>query len=234
MAKYPVDYVTRLAKAIAAASRALASADDEEGSVWRGLLSIERAWPLAALLAFWYLLQTNRDPEYRVAIKSLADDSRSSTPAGDFYGIWRYFDMYKALLSRPAELAYEAKNANDVALASGAFKYAARQIGAAPLSMALQSSLFVAVSERLRQVLPAPSGEGSAMEAGSKPSQQRTSRSAAAGRFDLTAAPALSEQDRCVLLLVSRGHSQKQAEQICRGPARVASRPSASAKGKKV
>ena len=215
MAKYPIDYATRMAKAIASASRSLATEDAEQAPAWRELLCSERAWPLSVLLAFWYLLQTGREPAYGTAIQSLADDSRSKTSAADFYGIWRYFDTYQSLLSRPAQLAYEAKTSSDLALAGGAFKYAAKKIGTTPLALALDSSLFTAVSERLRQVVPEPRATSSEM------------------KVSLTAAPMLSAQDRCVLLLVSRGHSQNEAEQICQGPPRLASRPVSVTKGKK-
>lgn len=282
MDKYPVDYAARLAKAIGGASRALASEDAEQGQAWRELLNAERAWPLSVLLAFWYLQQADSQSPFRVAIRTLADDSRARTPAVDFYGIWRYFDAYAKLLSQPAQLAYEAKTPNEVAAAGGAFKYAARKIGVSLLSAALKSPLFLAVSERLRQVIPAPGSEAaaqktgnqssapSALKADSKPgprsaqmAESRTSgrsaqaassrpsersaqgtnsqptegtkRTAAvpAAQTSLLAAPDLSEQDRCLLLLISRGHSQKEAEQICRGPARQASRLASSTKGKK-
>ena len=282
MDKYPVDYAARLAKAIAGASRDLAQEDAEQGPTWRELLSAERAWPLAVLLAFWYLQPASRQSVYGPAIRTLAEDSRARMPAADFYGIWRSFDAYESLLSRPAQLAYEAKTPYEVAAAGGAFKYSAKKLGVSLLSAALKSSLFLAVSERLRQVVPAPGSEsatqkagnqssersaqktdsepgpGTAQEAGSKPGERSaqavsnrpgersaqamnskptegTKRTAAvpAARASLSATPLLSEQDRCVLLLVSRGHSQKEAEQICQGPARQASRLPSSTKGKK-
>lgn len=258
MDKYPVDYATRLAKAIGGASRALANEDAEQGPAWRELLGAERAWPLAVLLAFWYLQPASRQSVYGPAIRALAEDSRASTPAADFYGIWRSFDAYEALLSRPAQLAYEATTPYEVAAAGGAFKYAAKKIGVSLLSAALKSPVFLAVSERLRQVIPTPGSESAAQKTGSQPSERSaqavssrpiersaqaisskpadgTNRTAAvpAARASLTATTALSEQDRCMLLLVSRGHSQKEAEQICQGPARQASRLPSSAKGKK-
>lgn len=283
MAKYPVDYAARLSKAIAGASLALAQEDAEQGPAWRELLSAERAWPLAVLLAFWYLQPAGRQSVYGPAIRALAEDSRSSRPAADFYGIWRYFDTYEALLSRPAQLAYEAKTPSEVAAAGGAFKYAAKKLGVSLLSAALKSPLFLAVSERIRQVIPAPGSESAAQKAGSNqptersaqktmsepgersaqkmasPSDEQSAQATAsklgarsaqainrkpsevakrlaaapAARPSLTATPDLSEQDRCMLLLVSRGHSQKEAEQICQGPARQASRLPSTAKRKK-
>ena len=258
MDKYPVDYAARLAKAIGGASRDLANEDAEQGPAWRELLSTERAWPLAVLLAFWYLQPASRQSVYGPAIRTLADHSRASVPAVDFYSIWRSFDAYESLLSRPAQLAYEAKTPYEVAAAGGAFKYSAKKLGVSLLSAALKSPLFLAVSERIRQVIPAPGSESAAQKPGSQPSAQsaqtvssrpversaqamnskpieRAKRIAAvpAAGASLTATPDLSEQDRCVLLLVSRGHSQKEAEQICQGPARQASRLPSSAKGKK-
>lgn len=282
MANYPVDYAARLAKAIAGASRALGEEDADQAAAWRELLNAERAWPLSVLLAFWYLQQGGNQSPYRAAIQTLADESRANTPAADFYGIWRTFDAYKELLTRPAQLAYEAKAPNEVAAAGGAFKYAAKKIGVSLLSAALKSSLFQAVSERLRQVIPAPGSLAAAQGKGSKPvgqvaqktgeepgarpaqrggsqpskgsAQAMTSKLDArsaqtlrnksteganraanfpAARATLSVAPELSEQDRCMLLLVSRGHSQKEAEQICQGPARLASRQPSTAKGKK-
>ena len=197
-------------------------------------------------------------------------------------------------LSRPAQLAYEAKALNEVAAAGGAFKYAAKKLGVSLLSAALKSPLFLAVSERIRQVIPAPGSESAAQKTGNQPSErfaqktvsdpgersaqktvsapgersaqkmasqpdERSAQATAsklgarsaqainrkpsevakrlaaapAARASLTATPDLSEQDRCMLLLVSRGHSQKDAEQICQGPARRASRLPSTAKGKK-
>jgi len=282
MAKYPVDYAARLSKAIAGAALALSQEDAEQGPAWRELLSAERAWPLAVLLAFWYLQPAGRQSVYGPAIRALAEDSRARKPAADFYGIWRYFDAYEALLGRPAQLAYEAKTPSEVAAAGGAFKYAAKKLGVSLLSAALKSPLFLAVSERIRQVIPTPGSESTAQKTGSLPSDRsaqktgsepgersaqkmasqpdersaqatastlgarsaqainrkpsegpKRSAAAPAARASLTATPALSEQDRCMLLLVSRGHSQKEAEQICQGPARQASRLPSSAKGKK-
>jgi len=282
MARYPVDYAARLAKAIGGASLALAQEDAEQGPAWRELLSAERTWPLAVLLAFWYLQPASRQSVYGPAIRALAEDARARRPAADFYGIWRSFDAYEALLGRPAQLAYEAKTPSEVAAAGGAFKYAAKKLGVSLLSAALKSPLFLAVSERLRQLIPAPGNESAAQKTGSQPSApavqtneselgprsaqkvgsqagersaqtvssrpsersaqamnskltEGTKRTATvqAARASLTATPALSEQDRCVLLLVSRGHSQKEAEQICQGPPRQASRLPSSTKGKK-
>lgn len=282
MAKYPVDYAARLAKAIAGASLALAQEDAEQGPAWRELLNAERAWPLAVLLAFWYLQPASRQSVYGPAIRTLAEDSRASRPPADFYGIWRSFDGYEALLSRPAQLAYEAKTPNEVAAAGGAFKFAAKKLGVSLLSAALKSPVFLAVSDRLRQIIPAPGSESAAQKTGnqssersaqktdsepgprsaqkaesqtsgrsaqpvsSRPSERSvqamnskpregTKRTAAVpvARASLSAMPLLSEQDRCMLLLVSRGHSQKEAEQICQGPARQASRLPSSAKEKK-
>ena len=282
MANYPVDYAARLAKAIAGASRALGEEDADQAAAWRELLNAERAWPLSVLLAFWYLQQGGNQSPYRAAIQTLADESRANTPAADFYGIWRTFDAYKELLTRPAQLAYEAQAPNEVAAAGGAFKYAAKKIGVSLLSAALKSSLFQAVSERLRQVIPAPGSEAAAQGKGSRPigqgaqkggeepgarsaqrggsqpskgsaqamtskldarsaqasrnkSAEGTSRAATfpAARASLSVAPDLSEQDRCMLLLVSRGHSQQEAERICQVPARLASRQPSAAKGKK-
>ena len=267
MAKYPVDYAARLSKAIAGSSLALAQEDAEQGPAWRELLSAERAWPLAVLLAFWYLQPAGRQSVYGPAIRALAEDSRASRPAADFYSIWRYFDTYEALLGRPAQLAYEAKTPSEVAAAGGAFKYAAKKLGVSLLSAALKSPLFLAVSERIRQVIPTPGNESAARKTGSQPSERSaqsepgersaprvssrpserpaqamnnkltegTKKTAAvpAARASLTATSVLSEQDRCMLLLVSRGHSQKEAEQICQGPARQASRLPSATKGKK-
>lgn len=232
MAKYPVDFAVRLSKAIAAASRVLGKDTADEAAAWRELFRADRAWPLSVLLAFWYLVQTGREPVYRAAIRALADEAPSRTPGADVYGIWRYFDEYKTLLSRPAERAYEAKTPLDLATAGGAFKYAAQQIGVTQLGVALQSRVFMAVSEVVRQAVPAPEDMGSALDPArtGKAEGARASAVQPGGR-SRPVAPDLSPRDRCVLLLVSRGHSPAEAEEICQGPERVASRPRSPGKG---
>ena len=233
MAKYPVDFAVRLSKAVATSSRALAKENEDQALAWRDLLRSERAWPLSVLLAMWYVLQTGREPAYRAAIHNLADDALANTPAADFYGIWRYFDAYKVLLSRAAQLAYEAKTPLELTSAGGAFKYAAQQIGVTQLDAALKSRLFIAVSDMVRQAVPAPDGVVSSLDAGRavRPETAVASSAQPTPRA-LPVAPDLSAQDRCVLLLVSRGHSPAEAEQICKGPERVASKVRPQGKGR--
>lgn len=231
MAKYPVDFAVRLSKAVAISSRALAK--EKEAQAWRELLRSERAWPLSVMLAMWYVLQTGREPTYRAAIHNLADDALANTPAADFYGIWRYFDAYKVLLSRAAQLAYEAKTPLELTTAGGAFKYAALQIGVTQLEAALQSGLFTAVSDVVRQAVPAPDGVVSGLDAGrAAKGEIAVASSAKPTPRALSVAPDLSAQDRCVLLLVSRGHSPAEAAQICQGPERVASKVRPRGKGR--
>lgn len=232
MAKYPVDFAARLSKAIAAASRSLAKDSEDEATAWRELLRADRAWPLSVLLAFWYLLQTRRELPYQAAIRSLAEEAPTRAPGADFYGLWRVFDVYKALLSRPAQLAYDAKTPLDLTAAGGAFKYAAQQIGLAQLDVALKSRLFAVVSEVVSQAVPPPEDVRSSSDLG-RVSQPDTTAAAAArpAQRVLPVKADLTARDRCVLLLVSRGHSAAEAEQICQGPPRVASQLRAPGKG---
>lgn len=235
MAKYPVDFAARLSKAIAAAARSLAKDSEDEATAWRQLLRADRTWPLSVLLAFWYLLQTRRELPFQSAIRTLAEEAPSRTPGADLYGLWRYFDANRALLSRPAQLAYEAKTPVELSAAGGAFKFAAQQIGLAQLEVAITSRLFAAVSEVVRQAVPPPEDAASASDAGRAVRPEPTAASSARpAQSVLPVAAELTARDRCVLLLVSRGHSPAEAEQICQGPQRVASRLRTPGKGSRV
>ena len=232
MAKYPVDFAARLSRTIAAAARSLAKDSEDEATEWRELLRADRTWPLSVLLAFWYLLQTRREMASQGAIRALAEEAPTRTPGADFYSLWRYFDAYKALLSRPAQLAYEAKTTLELTTAGGAFKYAAQQIGRTQLEVALQSKLFAAVSEVVRQAVPPPEDTGAVSDSGrATRTEVAPASSVVPAQRVLPVAADLTARDRCVLLLVSRGHSPAEAEQICQGPPRVASRLRAPGKG---
>ena len=90
-----------------------------------------------------------------------------------------------------------------------------QQIGRAQLEGALQSRLFAAVSEVVRQAVPPPEDAGAVSDSGRAARSEATPASSVLSpQRVLPVAADLTARDRCVLLLVSRGHSPAEAERV--------------------
>lgn len=234
--RYPIDYAARLALAILGAVRLLVRDGDDQS--WGELLSPQRAWPLSVLISSWFL-RAKKEPQSQGAIEALAADSPSS-----FFAIWSLFDSNRMLLERPAQLAYDATESLDITRASGAFKFAAQQLGSNRLGAALNSAFYTNASGDIGRKLPPPAAL-IAGEQNPKPyfSQLWSAVDASAELAVIPAAlaesagdavaptnygmqsPQLSELDHCMTLLMSRGMSRERAAQVCEGPAKSSAAP---------
>ena len=148
------------------------------------------------------------------------------------------------LLERPAQLAYDATESLDITRASGAFKFAAQQLGSNRLGAALNSAFYTNASGDIGRKLPPPAAL-IAGEQNPKPyfSQLWSAVDASAELAVIPAAlaesagdavaptnygmqsPQLSELDHCMTLLMSRGMSRERAAQVCEGPAKSSAAP---------
>ena len=240
--RLPIDFAIRLARAIVSAGKMLGRQQPDEG--WPELLA-KRAWPFSLLLAFWYLLRSNRDLSALPAIRVL-------TAPPSFFFIFRLFDSQKDLLERPAQVAYDATTPASEPDAAEAFRFAASRLGASSLRAAVSNSFFQEVSDLLGKKVPAPASLSSTAD--TKGSTSRNAGSAdvsAAARVKASApavaasarrkasvptepaekpstalavsAPNLTSREQCMILLIANGHSQADAERICAGPAAMQS-----------
>lgn len=187
----------------------------------RQLLSFDRAWPLALLLAGWYFARSKRPSS--PALGMLRDTFGISA-------IWSRFDSPRVapLLERACKAAYDAQEAWEIAGAGAAFQFALDSIGLDTLKQAVSSTVFSALAKSLMDALPAPSETKvrfrEILLGQAAPPTQTASRPRPAVQPVVEAAPLLvaatelSQKDACMIHLRGLGYSEADAERLCAGP----------------
>lgn len=198
----------------------------------RELLTVERGWPLALLIAGWYFKR--QKPGASPALGTLR--AVEGVPA-----VWLRFDQaqIRGPLQNACKEALAAQAPWERAGAAASWGFVLHELSQLEVGEALGGLVFRALARSLSEALPPPADLGTRLQAAlARPGASAAAvPKSAAARSPLPASvatarrdgppvppsistPQLSEPDQCVAYLASRGYTPAQIAALCGGPRR--------------